>query len=134
MHIKRFSSGSKWEGIVGYSRAVKAGPMIEIAGTVAVDDRGKIVGPGNPYEQARYILGKIMTYVGLAGGKPEDVVRTRIYLTNISHWERVAKAHGEVFGKIRPVTTMVEVSALISPEYLVEIEATAVVPEDSPPA
>jgi enamine deaminase RidA (YjgF/YER057c/UK114 family) len=125
--MQRISSGSAWEGVVGYSRAVRADRIIEIAGTVAVDEQGKAVGVGDPYAQARFILGKIVDYIRRAGGKPEDVVRTRMFVTDISRWEEVGKAHGEVFKDIRPVTTMVEVKALISPQYMVEIEATAVV-------
>jgi len=113
--------------VVGYSRAVRAGNVIEIAGTVATDENGNAVAVGDPYQQARFILEKILDYVARAGGKPKDVVRTRMFVTDISKWEEIGRAHGEVFGDIRPVTTMVEVNALISREYLVEIEATAVI-------
>jgi len=123
----RLSSGSPFEPVVGYSRAVRAGNLIEIAGTVATDENGKAVAVGDPYQQARFVLKKILDYVARAGGKPQDVVRTRMFVTDISKWEEIGKAHGEVFGEIRPVTTMVEVKGLISSEYLVEIEATAVV-------
>ena len=125
--MKRLSSGSPFEPVVGYSRAVRAGNIIEIAGTVATDENGKAVAVGDPSQQARFILRKILDYVAKAGGKPEDVVRTRMFVTDISKWEEIGRAHGEVFGDIRPVTTMVEVKALISSEYMVEIEATAVV-------
>lgn len=125
--MERLSSGSPFEPVVGYSRAVRAGNIIEIAGTVATDEYGKAVAVGDPYQQARFVLGKILDYVARAGGKPEDVVRTRMFVTDISKWEEIGRAHGEVFGDIRPVTTMVEVKALISSDYLVEIEATAII-------
>jgi enamine deaminase RidA (YjgF/YER057c/UK114 family) len=125
--VQRLSSGSPFEPVVGYSRAVRAGNVIEIAGTVATDENGKAVAAGDPYQQTHFILKKILDYVVRAGGKPEDVVRTRMFVTDISKWKEIGKAHGEVFSKIRPVTTMVEVKALISSEYLVEIEATAIV-------
>jgi enamine deaminase RidA (YjgF/YER057c/UK114 family) len=125
--MERFSSGSPFEPVVGYSRAVRAGSVIEIAGTVATDETGNAVGVGDPYQQTRFILAKILAYVAKAGGKPEDVVRTRLFVTDISKWKEIGRAHGEVFKDIRPVTTMVEVKALISREYLVEIEATAIV-------
>lgn len=112
---------------MGYSRAVRAGNVIEIAGTVAMDEKGNAAGVGDPYQQTRFILGKILAYVAKAGGKPEDVVRTRMFVTDISKWKEIGKAHGEVFKEIRPVTTMVEVKALLSSEYLVEIEATAII-------
>jgi enamine deaminase RidA (YjgF/YER057c/UK114 family) len=112
---------------VGYSRAVRAGNVIEIAGTVATDGNGKAVAVGDAYQQARFVLKKILDYVTRAGGKPTDVVRTRMFVTDISAWKEIGRAHGEVFGDIRPVTTMVEVRALISSEYLVEIEATAII-------
>jgi enamine deaminase RidA (YjgF/YER057c/UK114 family) len=113
--------------VVGYSRAVRAGSVIEIAGTVATDENGNAVGVGDPYQQTRFILAKILAYVAKAGGKPEHVVRTRMFVTDISKWKEIGRAHGEVFKDIRPVTTMVEVTALISREYLVEIEATAII-------
>jgi len=125
--VERLSSGSPFEPVVGYSRAVRAGSVIEIAGTVATDENGNAVAVGDPFRPTRFILAKILAYVAKAGGKPEDVVRTRMFVTDISKWKEIGKAHGEVFGNIRPVTTMVEVKALISSEYLVEIEATAIV-------
>jgi enamine deaminase RidA (YjgF/YER057c/UK114 family) len=125
--MERLSSGSPFEPVVGYSRAVRAGSVIEIAGTVAADENGKAVAVGDPYQQTRFILSRILAYVARAGGRPEDVVRTRMFVTDISKWKEIGKAHGEVFGEIRPVTTMVEVKALISSEYLVEIEATAII-------
>lgn len=120
------SSGSKWESIVGYSRAVRVGKVIEVAGTTAIDDAGEIVGHDDPYEQTRFILQKIERAIGEAGGRIEDVVRTRIFVTDISRWEEVGRAHGECFALIRPVATMVEVARLIDPGLLVEVEATAI--------
>lgn len=126
-NVERFASGSPFEPVVGYSRAVRAGSVIEIAGTVATDENGNAVGVGDPYQQTRFVLDKILAYVTRAGGKPEDIVRTRMFVTDISKWKEIGRAHGEVFKDIRPVTTMVEVKALISREYLVEVEATAIV-------
>ncbi|MCP9761617.1 RidA family protein [Lacihabitans soyangensis] len=120
------SSGAKWESIVGYSRAVKIGDTIEVSGTVSTDHSGEIVGEGDEYLQTRFILMKLENTLGQLGAKLENVVRTRIYCTNIKNWEKIGKAHGEVFGEIRPVTSMIEVSNLIDDKYLVEIEATAV--------
>jgi enamine deaminase RidA (YjgF/YER057c/UK114 family) len=121
------SSGAPWEDIAGYSRAVKLGNLIFIAGTAAVDENGDLVGAGDPYEQARFILGKIERALVAAGSGLQDVVRTVMYVTDISQWEQISKAHGEVFRDIRPAATMVEVRSLILPEMLVEIEATAVI-------
>ena len=122
---KNFSSGAVWENLVGYSRAVRVGNIIEIAGTAPVKD-GKVVGKGNPYKQTKYVLEVIENVLKQAGASLKDVIRTRIYVTDISKWEEVGKAHGEFFKKIKPVTTMVEVKALINPEFLVEMEATAI--------
>ena len=122
---KNISTGTKWEDIVGYSRAVVFGNQIEISGTVAVDDEGKVVGVNDPFQQTQFILNKIKKVLTGAGFLIDDVIRTRIYVTDISQWEQVAKAHGEVFNSIKPATSMIEISALISPEYLVEIEVTA---------
>jgi enamine deaminase RidA (YjgF/YER057c/UK114 family) len=122
---KKFSTGAKWEGIVGYSRAVQVGNTLEISGTVATNENGEVVGPGDAFEQTRYILEKAGKVLGSAGFTFEDVVRTRIFVTDISKWEEVGRAHGVVFGSIRPSTSMVEVSRLIDPAYLVEIEITA---------
>jgi enamine deaminase RidA (YjgF/YER057c/UK114 family) len=121
------SSGAPWEDIVGYSRAVKVGNVLEISGTVAVRD-GEIIGRDNPYLQAKCALEIIEETLVKVGASLKDVVRTRMYVTNISQWQLIGKAHGEVFGKIKPATSMVEVSKLIDPEYLVEIEATAIIP------
>lgn len=121
-----YSSGAKWEDIVGYSRAVRMGNVIEVTGTVAVDEHNQPVGVGNAYEQTRFIITKIESILKRAGAGLEHVIRTRMFVTDISRWEEYGKAHGEFFGKIRPCTTMVEVSKLIAPEYLIEIEATAI--------
>jgi enamine deaminase RidA (YjgF/YER057c/UK114 family) len=120
------SSGAKWEDIVGYSRAVRLGNVIEVAGTTAVDEDGSVVGLQNPYEQTRFILSKIEKALQAAGASLEDVIRTRMYVVDISRWEEVGRAHGEFFRQIKPAASMVEVKALISPDLLVEIEATAI--------
>ena len=127
MNQKKFvRSGSPWEDKVGYSRAVRSGNIIEVSGTTAVSGSA-VVGLNDYYEQTRYIIEKIISAVVSAGGKAEDIVRTRIFICDITHWEEVAKAHTEFFPDTRPAATMVEVSRLISPELLVEIEATAVI-------
>lgn len=121
------SSGSKWEDIIGYSRAVRIGNVIEVSGTTtAVDQDGKTLGLNDPYEQTRLALGRIEKALKDAGASMSDVVRTRIFAVDISRWEEIGKAHGEFFKDIKPVTTMVEVKALIDPELLIEIEATAI--------
>lgn len=122
------STGSKWEPVIGYSRAVRTGQLVFVSGTTASGADGNIVGIGDPGAQTRQILKNITTALAAVGAKPEHVVRTRIYLTDISRWEDVGRAHGEVFGEIRPTTAMVEVARLISPEIMVEIEADAVIP------
>lgn len=127
---KNFSTGAKWEEIVGYSRAVLIGNQLEVTGTVAVNENGELVGPNNAYEQTRFILGKIERVMMDADFSMTDVIRTRIFVTDISRWEDVGRAHQEYFGKIRPATTMVEVKGLIAPEYLVEIEVSAVKESD----
>ena len=127
MQRTNYSSGAKWEDIVGYSRAVKIGNTIEVTGTVAVDDNSSLVGGNNAYEQTKFIIQKIEKVLQKAGASLNDVVRTRMFVTDISRWEEYGKAHGEFFKDIKPCTTMVEVSKLISPEYLIEIEATAII-------
>lgn len=120
------SSGSPWEDIVGYSRAVRINNIIEISGTAPVKD-GKTFAPGNAYEQAKCCIRIIEKALKQAGADLHDVVRTRMYVTDISRWEEYGKAHGEFFGKIKPATTMIEVKSLISPDMMIEIEATAIV-------
>lgn len=122
-----YSSGAKWEDIVGYSRAVKVGNVIEVTGTVAVDDNSNLVGSNDAYEQTKFILQKIESVLKKGGASLKDVVRTRMFVTNISRWEEYGKAHGEFFKDIKPCTSMIEVKGLIAPEYLIEIEATAII-------
>ncbi len=124
------SSGTKWEDIIGYSRAVRVGNVIEVSGTVAVDENG-LVAPGNPYLQTRFIIEKIERALKEAGASLKDVIRTRIYVVEIEEtWDDIGRAHGEFFKDIKPASTMIEVKSLIDPDMLVEIEATAVVNEE----
>lgn len=122
-----FGSGGPWEAAVGYSRAVRVGNVIHVAGTTALDEEGRLVGEGDAYAQARQALRNIRNALERAGAGMADVVRTRIYLTDISRWEEVGRAHGEVLGEVRPAATMVEVTRLIDPRMLVEIEAEATI-------
>jgi enamine deaminase RidA (YjgF/YER057c/UK114 family) len=123
----RVSSGAPWESIVGYSRAVRVGPHVYVAGTTATDENGAIVGPDDPYAQTMHILQKVQGALMLAGAMMGDVVRTRMYVTDIARWEEIGRAHGEFFRDVRPAATMVEVKALIDPAMLVEIEVEAYV-------
>jgi enamine deaminase RidA (YjgF/YER057c/UK114 family) len=120
------ASGAKWEDIVGYSRAVRIGNIVEVAGTTAVDEDGNVVGGNDPGEQTHYILAKIEKALIAAGANLKDVVRTRMFVTNIADWEKIGRVHGVYFRDIKPVATMVEVKSLINAELLIEIEATAI--------
>jgi len=126
MKRELFSSGTPWEPIVGYSRAVKIGNQIWVSGTTATDTNGNIVGKGDPSVQTRQIIANITSALAAAGAQLSDVVRTRIFVTDMNHWEAIGRAHGEAFGDIRPAATMVEVRRLIDPDLLVEIEVEAI--------
>lgn len=123
------SSGAKWEDIIGYSRAVRIGNVIEAAGTTAIDESGQIVGLNDPYQQTKFIIAKIEKALVSAGATLKDVVRTRMFVTDISCWEEIGRAHGEYFREIKPASTMVEVKSLINPEMLIEMEVTAILQE-----
>lgn len=133
MQRTNYSSGAKWEDIVGYSRAVKIGNIIEITGTVAVDENNSLVGKDNAYDQTKFIIEKIEKILLLAGSSLKDVIRTRMFVTDISRWEEYGRAHGEFFKEIKPCTSMIEVSALIEPAYMIEIEATAILSSELRP-
>jgi len=126
---EHFSSGTQWEDFVGYSRAIRNDHLVEVSGTVSVDENGKVVGKNDAYEQTRYVLSKIKTALEQVGAKLEDVVRTRMYVTDINNWQAIGKAHGEFFRDIKPASTMVEISRLIGLDFLIEIEVSAIVDE-----
>ncbi|ELZ00670.1 RidA family protein [Natrialba aegyptia] len=129
MEQKRISSGTKWESKVGYSRAVQTGVQVHVSGTTATNDDGDIVGKDDAYKQTKKALQNIESALRETDASLEDVVRTRIFVTDIDDWEAIGEAHGEVLGDVRPTTSMVEVNRLIDPELLVEVEAVAIIPE-----
>jgi len=127
MDRQTVSTGTEWESIVGYSRAVRVGPQVHVSGTTATDDRGELVGEGDPARQMRQTLSNLEEALDALGANVSDVVRTRIFVTDMDHWEAIGRVHGEVFGDVRPATSMVEVSGLIERDMLVEVEAVAIV-------
>jgi enamine deaminase RidA (YjgF/YER057c/UK114 family) len=128
---RTYASGSPWEPIAGYSRSIRVGRSIHVSGTTALDEQGRLVGAGDPRAQTLQCLRNVERALAALGGSLRDVVRTRMYVTDISRWEAIARVHGEVFGDVRPATSMVEVSALIEPDMLIEIEAEAIVEEEN---
>ena len=132
MTRRTLSTGTPWEPLVGYSRAVRVGPHVHVSGTTATDADGQVVGRGDAYAQARQTFDNVLHALQALGAAPEHVVRTRIYVTDITRWREIARAHGETFGDVRPATAMVEVKRLIDPDMLVEIEADAYVTDDAP--
>jgi enamine deaminase RidA (YjgF/YER057c/UK114 family) len=128
---QRISSGAPWEAIAGYSRAIRVGPSVYVAGTTAADENGEVIGKDDPFRQAIVILKKIETALQEAGATLQDVVRTRMYVTNMDNWPEIARAHGQFFAEVRPAATLVEVSRLITADFLVEVEVDAIVsPEE----
>lgn len=132
LHRTNYSSGAVWEDVVGYSRAVKVGNQIEVSGTVAADENGKVIGRDDAYQQTVFILQKIERVLKEAGASLNDVVRTRMFVTDISRFNEYGKAHGEFFASVKPCTSMIEVKGLVAPEYLIEIEVTAIVASPNP--
>lgn len=126
---KHYSSGTQWEEFVGYSRAIRNDHLVEVSGTVSVDDEGRVVGKNDAYKQTHYVLTKIKTALEQVGAKLENVVRTRMYVTDINNWQAIGKAHGEFFRNIKPASTMVEIKRLIGLDFLIEIEVSAIVDE-----